>query len=240
MKTFSSKLINKLSKKTNQLSSLLFKLSLFINPYTSLNKLDKKLAKLIPEILDENCFFIEVGANDGINQSNTYFLEHIYNARGLLIEASQYNFEKCLSNRSKRNFFEHCALVSSNHSEPFLELIYSNLMSIDSNSEKVDADKHAKKGLEFYKGINYKFLAPAFPLQKLIEKYQIDNVDILSLDVEGNEMNVLNGIDLNQKVIKNILIETWDIKPVNDLLKKFNYNLISQLSKNDYLFTINA
>ena len=31
-------------------------------------------------------FFIEAGANDGLNQNNTYILEHAFGWRGMLIE----------------------------------------------------------------------------------------------------------------------------------------------------------
>jgi hypothetical protein len=41
-----------------------------IRPYASLNDLDRKIERYLPT----NGVFIEAGANDGLNQSNTLFL----------------------------------------------------------------------------------------------------------------------------------------------------------------------
>ena len=114
-----SKILRKSVRLMKILEEKLIAISLKLNPWTGLNGLDYKIAKLLPHLLNKDTFYIEVGANDGINQSNTYFLESIYGARGLLIEASPSNFEKCIRNRSKKNIFEHCALVSTTFQLPY-------------------------------------------------------------------------------------------------------------------------
>ena len=45
--------------------------------------IDRKLANYLNY---KKGFFIEVGANDGYNQSNTYYLEKILDWRGILVE----------------------------------------------------------------------------------------------------------------------------------------------------------
>lgn len=50
----------------------------------SLNELDIKLLKYINK---RNGFFIEVGANNGISQTNTLLFEKNYGWNGMLIEA---------------------------------------------------------------------------------------------------------------------------------------------------------
>ena len=67
--------------------------------YTALNELDKKIEKYLNY---KDGFFIEMGANDGINQSNTVFLERKYNWHGMLIEPSE-KFTLLKKNRSKLN-----------------------------------------------------------------------------------------------------------------------------------------
>ena len=52
--------------------------------------IDKQLGKL------ENGFFVECGAYNGINASNTFFFEEVRNWTGLLIEGSQNLFKKLL------------------------------------------------------------------------------------------------------------------------------------------------
>ena len=58
--------------------------------YYGQNKMDKKLLKYLNY---NNGFFIELGANDGLRQSNTYYLEKNLGWRGILIEPEKKNFD---------------------------------------------------------------------------------------------------------------------------------------------------
>ena len=238
--------IKKIANLCNELSLLLTKKSADIYPYTSINNLDKQIANIIPSLLNSKTFYIEVGANDGITQSNTYFLEKIYGAKGMLIEASPTLFEKCYMYRSKDNIFEHCALVSSNYNQTFIELIYGNLWTTVKENNDIIPNIHAPNGLikNIFKKIlklssepSYNFLSPAISLDKLIEKHSIESVDLLSLDVEGNELNVLEGCNLNQRQIHNILVESRNHEKITEYLSKYGYSLVSKLSYHDYLYT---
>ena len=52
--------------------------------FNALNNLDKKLLQYINY---KNGFYIECGANDGVDQSNTWHFEKFKNWHGILIEA---------------------------------------------------------------------------------------------------------------------------------------------------------
>ena len=69
--------------------------------YFGLNKIDHFLEEYFPH---RNGYFVELGANDGMSQSNTLFLEKYKNFRGVLIEPFPPNYEKCRINRSDQNF----------------------------------------------------------------------------------------------------------------------------------------
>ena len=56
------------------------------------NNLDIKLEKYLNF---SNGFFIELGAHDGITQSNTYYYEKNKNWRGVLIEPTPKLFKMC-------------------------------------------------------------------------------------------------------------------------------------------------
>ena len=64
------------------------------------------------------------------------------------------------------------------------------------------------------------------------------NIDFLSLDVEGAELEVLKGIDYNKYHFKYILVECRDINRLETFLNKTGYRLIDKLSHNDYLFKL--
>ena len=236
-----------------KISDLLYDFSIFfkkqssyIDPFTSINDLDKQISILLPDLLNNKTFYIEVGANDGITQSNTFFLEKKYKAKGMLIEASPSLYEKCFIYRSKRNIIENYALVSPNYKKEFVKLIFGNLFTTQINPKK-GYEEHAEKGvirklpirklLGLPKDQVYNFFAPAITLSSLIEKHRIKNIDLLSLDVEGNELAILEGCSLEKGHIRNILVETSDYKTINDFLINAGYYLIKKLSHHDYLYT---
>lgn len=210
--------------------------------YRALNDLDRSLERACPEICTADTFYIEAGANDGLNQSNTYFLEEKYGARGLLIEAAPSSFERLLANRSARNIFECCALIPRDYPDQFVEMVFSNLMTtvaVDGQSDlPVPSDEHAKIGLQFLSKHlrNYRFGAIAATLQSLLTKHAIKKVDLFSLDVEGSELSVLKGVDFEVVDIERLLIECRDIDRMVAFLAQHGYALKHQLSKHDYLF----
>ena len=63
-------------------------------------------------------------------------------------------------------------------------------------------------------------------------------IDFLSLDVEGYEVDVLNGLDFSIHKPRLILIETKSPIEISKILEKM-YVLIAQLSHHDYLYRIN-
>ena len=73
--------VRKFSDLFYEFSLFLKKQSTFIYPFTSINNLDKQISILLPNILNSKAFYIEVGANDGITQSNTFFRKKIQRKR---------------------------------------------------------------------------------------------------------------------------------------------------------------
>ena len=110
-------------------------------------------------------------------------------------------------------------------------------MTTGINSADVDPIEHAKKGLRFFDGINYEFLAEASTLSKILDRNAIKTVDILSLDLEGAELEALRGAELENYNIRHILIETRNIQEINSFLDGKGYKLVEKLSYHDYLFS---
>lgn len=207
--------------------------------YFSRNKIDKEIIKFLDY---RNGFFIEIGANDGIRESNTYYLEKNLNWKGILIEPVKENFEKCKKNRSSKNFYYNSACVSFSYKKKEVELIYSDLMTVplnlENDNQNLPAD-HAELGKKYLKKNQSikRITAKAKTLNEILDKTNAPRlIDFLSLDVEGSEIEVLKGINHSLFSFKYILIECRNLKKMREFLQEIGYELILDLKNYDYLF----
>lgn len=206
--------------------------------YYSLNQLDQKLE---PYVDYDNGFYVELGANDGLNQSNTAYFEKSRGWRGVLIEPSPHRFLDCMRNRSDRNAIYCAACVSFDYPDRFVEMRYANLMSV---AEGLESDlKDPSHHLEVAKAhlrnqeVIFSFGAIARTLTAILDESKApQDIDFLSLDVEGAEIEVLKGTDLDKYRINLLLIECRDLGKMKAYLAEHGYEHIDQLSRTDALF----
>jgi FkbM family methyltransferase len=206
--------------------------------YYSINDLDKKIEKY----LDFNDgFFIELGANDGVNQSNTLYFEKHRNWKGILIEPTPHNYLLCRKNRSAKSYIYCCACTSFQYREKFVEIVYSNLMSSATGLESdiEDPMQHAEIGKRFLNKTddNFIFGAIARTLNDLIIESDAPKLmDLLSLDVEGAEIEVLKGVNHDTHRFKYLCIESRSKDKLINYLASIEYDFVEVLSEHDYLF----
>lgn len=215
---------------------------LIVGKYFGLNQLDRKLEKYVNF---DNGYFVELGANDGVTQSNSLYFERHRNWRGLLVEPTPHNFLKCRKNRAPRSTVYCAACVSFDYHQKFVIIAYANLMSIPLNlaSDIQDAHAHAQLGQQFLKKDEslFEFGAIAKTLDSLlIDASAPKLIDFLSLDVEGAELEVLQGVNHQVFRFKYILVECRDFGRLNNYLEKQDYHFVEKLSEQDYLFASNA
>jgi FkbM family methyltransferase len=215
--------------------------SLLPGKYFSLNQLDRKLEKYVGY---DAGYFVELGANDGVTQSNSLYFERYRSWRGLLIEPVPHNFIKCRQNRSLKNAIYCVACVPFNFSQDFVRITYSNLMStsVGLDSDIKNPHAHAMLGGQFLDNgeIVFEFGAVARTLNSLLLDASAPKlIDFLSLDVEGAELDVLKGVDHDAFRFKYILVECRDFARLNDYLSKQGYRFVEKLSEQDYLFAGN-
>jgi len=209
------------------------------NNYFAVNNLDKKLEKYLNY---DDGYFVELGANDGFTQSNTYSFEIKRGWSGVLIEPCLNLFLTCCRYRGNHRNRLHCnACVPFDYPAKYVDMEYLNLMTVARNLPKnnLNLEDHISRGSAHSRSDRpIRFGAEAKTLTKILEESEAPNeIDLLTLDVEGTELAVLGGLDFSAYKFRFILIESRDITALATYLESYGYRQIEQLSHHDYLFS---
>lgn len=197
--------------------------------------LDEKLDILFGR--KENGFFIELGANDGLMQSNTARLEFTRGWTGILIEPSPSAYTLCKLTRSKSISLNY-ACVSNEYNRTVVEGDFNGHPMSSVNGMRCNSTNIIE--------------VPAITLSEILDRYANNKqIDLLSLDTEGYELNILKGLNIDKYRPRYMLIEVYNKDYINicEYLEKNKYKLHSNFTNynlttnpgwdgthNDYLF----
>ena len=199
----------------------------------SASNLDFQLKTYLKE---RNGYFIEAGANNGLRQSNTLYYERFRGWRGLLVEAIPELAQQCRRNRP-RSHVENCALVGADYKDASINMTYCNLMSqVDGARGSAEEDQRFLDiGLRNELVPLYRLSAPARTLTSLLDEICPPQIDFFSLDVEGYELPVLQGLDMARYRPTYLLVEANTRPAVDDYLRPW-YCHVADLSPSDILY----
>ena len=195
------------------------------------------LDNLLEQYIDyKSGFFVEAGANDGLKQSNTYYLEAVKGWRGILIEPVRDLYYKCKQNRPN-SICINAALVSSDYGASHVELEYADLMTcVSSSSENYEFDHdHVLLGKQIQSIASdapKQVRAKALTLTNIFENYQLKRIDFMSLDLEGYEIEALRGLDLERYGPSWLLIEVRNLPSLEKVLDGL-YQVEAELTSNE-------
>ena len=171
----------------------------------------------------ENGFFIEFGATNGVDLSNTHILETKFKWNGILAEPAKIWHGALVQNRTVA-IEKDCVWRETGETLLFNEVnnekYNGELSTIDSFS---NVDVHAKSR----KSASNKYEVKTISLKDMLKKHNApQKIDYLSIDTEGSEFEILNSFNFDEYDIKVITCE-HNFTPMREKI----YHL---LSKNGY------
>lgn len=164
----------------------------------------------------KNGFYVDIGANDPININNTYFF-YKKGWNGINIEPNNLK-NKLLASFRKRDLNLNIGIGTKNENIDFY-CFREDVLSTFSKSVADDYTKMGHKILEIKK-------IQVYPLSLIFDKHLNGrNIDFLSIDTEGNDLDVLKSNDWNKYRPNFLIIETLEYKKDNSGKKLNNlYN----------------
>jgi len=171
-----------------------------------------------------NGTFLEFGATDGVNLSNSFLLENGYDWKGVLAEPSPQWHNSLNKNRPNCKIINECIYPESGKELDFFvsntgelstleEYRYSDVQSMPGNTEGRNIEGYTTKVLSI--SLNDVF----------IKYFNSSPIDYMSVDTEGSELDILRNFDFQKFGPKIVTVE---------------HNFTDQQKKLDELFASNS
>ena len=155
--------------------------------------------------LNQQGYFVEFGATNGVDISNTWLLEKLFNWNGIVAEPSSY-WHKDLHTYRSCHIETDCVWSKSGETLMFNEVNTEKanygpeLSTIDTFSS---VDVHAET-----RQSGKKYQVNTISLNDLLAKYNAPTtIDYLSIDTEGSEFEILSNFDYDKYNVKIITCE---------------------------------
>ncbi|WP_337658941.1 FkbM family methyltransferase [Sphingorhabdus sp. Alg231-15] len=129
-------------------------------------------------------FFVEFGATDGLEKSNSYLLEKKYGWSGILAEPNPDWHQSLRSNRPGSTIVEDCVWKETGQTLHFQIAENAELAGV---TDTAQSDRHSRS-------IMRTISVQTISLIDLLERNNApDEIDFLSVDTEGSEVDILSA-----------------------------------------------
>ncbi len=150
--------------------------------------------------------FVDIGANNGVTISNTYRLERDFAWTGIAVEPIPSTFEKLEARRSC-HAVQGC-VTPTGGTASFLEVVKgSNMLSTLAVNDVGLTARRLRKSIRRRRAEIREIEVKCFTFDSLLEKFGISEVDFLSVDTEGGELEILKSIDFARTPVRVISVE---------------------------------
>lgn len=187
------------------------------------SQLGQEIFALIENDFKRDGYFIEFGATNGLDLSNTHLLEKEFGWTGILAEPAKLWHQDLKNNRGC--IIDHrCVWSKSGELLSFHEADAAEFSTIHALAENDLYKDHRKSGKQYP--------VTTVSLEDLLKQYSAPkNIDYLSIDTEGSEYEILSSFD-------------FDAFEINVITCEHNYTpdreLIYRLLTSKGFFRINA
>ncbi len=166
-------------------------------------------------------FFVEFGATDGIDLSNTWLLESKFGWKGILCEPGR-NWHRSLRANRRSEIDTRCVYSASGLQVDFLEAEFPEISTIKGFGE---SDQHNSMRMN-----NSSYKVETISLLDLLREHSAPSfIEFLSVDTEGSEFEILRNFNFNEYRFGLICVEhnyTENRKKVEALLSTNGYKRI--------------
>jgi FkbM family methyltransferase len=177
-------------------------------------------------------FFLDSGASDGVNGSNTLLLESEFGWRGICVEPNSRLFTRLAS--ARRAHCANCCLYESEGEVSFLEAagVYGGIM-----------EHYDRRMLDYARSVaasqpdDRPVKKPARTLRSVLREFGAPRVlDYWSLDTEGSELALLRAFPFDEYVVRVLTVE-HNLTPVRERIRQFleaqGYRRVRELGIDD-------
>ncbi len=147
-------------------------------------------------------YFVEVGAYNGVDLSNSYHFEQI-GWHGVLVEPDPDNAANCRITRPGARTFQCAAVATPEITEISFHKVANGGVFSTTNLTDGHAKRIANIGLA-----TEPIRVPARTLDSMLTEAGTSRVDFVSIDVEGGELDVLSGFDIRRWQPQIVVVES--------------------------------
>lgn len=171
--------------------------------------------------------FVDVGANDPVAAtSQSWHLENQLQWSGVIVEPNPKFLQQC--RKKRRAMFFACACVEREDERQVT--LYVPVL----NGNEMDSHGAIGKNIDDF---NYQqhteIKVPGYTLESILKQAGITAIDLLSIDVEGAELQVLKGFNIKRYQPRLILLEDKHLYLTKHrYLKKHGYVLVKRTGRN--------
>lgn len=180
-----------------------------------------------------NGTFLDVGAYDGEKFSNTLFFEQTLGWKGLCIEPLPSAYQKLAACRS--SICENVAVSNFTGASEFVDCD----SGVDEKMLSGLANQFDPRHVERLKRVStaaQSIKVPVTTLSALLEKHSLFSIDFASIDAEGAELSILEGLDTDRFHVSLFSIENnYDDERLQRMMESRGYEFVARLEQ-DYVF----